>query len=78
MHVIAQVAHFLTFHPFVQAFVKNIAGAVVGANALEYLIKKWLIPKYLIGQEKIEKEASMIHLFHQEFGKIVSFFIEYF
>ncbi len=37
-------------------------------NALEYLIKKWLIPKHLVGQEKIEEEASMIHLFHQEFG----------
>ncbi len=55
-----------------KAFVKHNTGEV-GMNALEYLIKKWLIPKHLVGQEKIEEEASMIHLFHQEFGSVIIF-----
>ncbi len=40
-------------------------------SAAEYLIKKWIIPKHLVGEEREEKEASMIDLFHQEFGTIV-------
>ncbi len=73
LHVV-QAAHILTPHPVVQAFVKKSTGAV-GMNASDYLIKNWLIPKHFVGQEKVEKEASMIHLFHQEFGMVVSLLV---
>ncbi len=52
---IAQVVQILNPNSVVQAFVEKDTGAV-GVNALEYLIKRWLIPKHLVGQEKIEKE----------------------
>ncbi len=71
LHVIAQVAHILSPNPVVQEFVKNCEVAA-GKNAAEHLIKKWIVPTNLVGNERDEKEASMIDLFHQEFGTIVS------
>lgn len=72
--VLAQVVHFLSPYPVVQVFVKKRTGTV-DMNASEYLIKKWLIPRHFVGQMKVEKEASMIHLFHQEFDKIAFFLV---
>ncbi len=60
-----------TFYHLIILF-KNLlkSDVTLDKNSAEFLIKKWLISKHLVGKERVEKEASMIDLFHQEFGKI--------